>query len=75
MSPLLPHSLGLTTAVEALQSILQPLTEEIVREQRVKNKATTEVHRIDLSSNPTPRTNTSTVKRISIFYATSTNKQ
>ena len=31
MSPILPHSLGLTTAVEALQSILRPLTEEIVR--------------------------------------------
>ena len=66
VSPFLPHLLGLTTAVEALQLILRPPTEEIVREQRVKNKAATEVLRIDLSSNPNPRTNTSTIKRISM---------
>ena len=35
MSPFLPHSLGLTTAVEALQSILYPSSEETVQEQRV----------------------------------------
>ena len=66
MSPSLPHSLNLAKAVEALHLILQPLTEEIVQEQRMENKATTEIHRIDLPSSPIPVPKTSTVKRISM---------
>ena len=48
--PFLPHSLGLTAAVEALQSILYPPLEETVQEQRVQNKAPGDVHRIKLLS-------------------------
>ena len=50
MSPFLPHSLNLTTAVEALQSILRPTSEEIVQEQRVKNKGSVDIHRNDIFS-------------------------
>ena len=53
MLPFLPHSLNLTTAVEALQLILKSTSEEIVQEQRVKNKGSMDIHRIDLSSKPT----------------------
>ena len=48
MSPFLPQSLGLTTAVKALQSILYPPREETMQEQRVQKKAPGGVHRITM---------------------------
>lgn len=38
ISSFLPHSLTLTTAVEALKSILHPPNVEIVQKQRVENR-------------------------------------
>ena len=84
--PFLPQSLGLTTAVEALQSILRPPTEEFAQEQRVstgeliqeqrvkKNKTAPEIYCIDLSFTPKP--SAPSIRRISIpTQTTNNNKQ
>ena len=65
MSPFLPQSLGLTTAVEALQSILRPPSDQRVQQQRVLEEENTreqrvqrpEIRRLDLTTAPTPNTN------------------
>ena len=79
MSPFLLQSLGLTNAIEALQSILRPPLEQSVQQQRVSEGETTweqrvrtpEIRRIDLTNAPTP--SPPTIRRISV--STSINKR
>ena len=71
MSPFLPPSLGLTTAVESLQSILRPPASNRVQQQRVsegdtihkQRVLTPEIRRINLITAPIP--STPTIRRIS----------
>ena len=71
MSPFLPQSLGLTNAVESLQSILRPPVSNRVQQQRVlegdtireERVLTPEIRRIDLTTAPT--SSTPTIRRIS----------
>ena len=72
MSPFLPQTLGLTNAIEALQSILHPPTDHSMQQQRVLEEGiiqeqrvqTPEIRQIDLTNTPT--THTPTIQRIAV---------